>query len=280
MDFKKNYILKRLKPSTIRGYSVNLNNHILPYLSEKDVDKLTVNDLDELTDKLTAKGLSNKSIVYVHATLRKMYSYAVKRAYVPYTPYSAFDLPRVEKYHHTVLNSEQITNLLAVTKNTDMYIPVMLAVRYGLRRGEVLGIMPKLDVDFPARTLHVQRTLTVENGKKQITSCKTSNSDRRLLLADQDVLTLKKSENKQFLVNISPNMIDKKFKSIIQKYDFPDIRFHDLRHSYATYMLSQGVNPKIVSQVLGHSGIDITLDLYSHPDVSMQKVCLQALQFI
>lgn len=275
-----NYILKRLKPSTIRGYNVNLNNHILPYLSEKDVDKLTVNDLDDLTDKLAAKGLSNKSIVYVHATLRKMYSYAVKRSYVLYTPYSAFDLPRVEKYHHTVLNSEQITKLLVLTKNTDMYIPIMLAVRYGLRRGEILGIMPKIDIDFPACTLHVQRTLTVEGGKKQITSCKTSNSDRRLLLADEDVIILKKSGNKQFLVNISPNMVDKKFKSIIQKYDFPDVRFHDLRHSYATYMLSQGVNPKIVSQVLGHSGIDITLDLYSHPDVSMQKVCLQALQFI
>ena len=272
--------MKRLKPSTIRGYNVNLDKHILPYFSEKNVDELTVKDLDELTDKLSAKGLSNKSIVYVHATLRKMYAYAVKRSYVSVTPYAAFDLPRVEKYRHTVLNTEQIGKLLAITEGTEMYIPVMLAVRYGLRRGEILGIKPKSDIDFIASTLHIQRTLTVENGKKQITSCKTNNSDRRLLLADEDLKELKKYENKHFLVNISPAMIDKKFKKIIQKYEFPDVRFHDLRHSYATFMLARGVNPKIVSEVLGHSGIDITLDLYSHPDVSMQKACLQALQFI
>lgn len=259
---------------------MNLDKHILPLFSDKEVDKLSVVDLDELTDKLAAKGLSNKSIVYVHATLRKMYSYAIKRAYVLTSPYSSFDLPRVEKYRHTVLNSQQITKLLVITQNTDMYVPIMLAVRYGLRRGEILGIKPKTDIDYLTGTLHIQRTLTVENGKKQITSCKTNNSDRRLLLAHEDLKTLKKYENRQFLVNISPNMVDKKFKNIIKKNDFPDIRFHDLRHSYATFMLSKGVNPKIVSQVLGHSGIDITLDLYSHPDVSMQQVCLQALQFI
>ena len=64
-----------------------------------------------------------------------------------------------------------------------MYVPIMLAVRYGLRRGEILGIKPKIDIDYLTGTLHIQRTLTVENGKKQITSCKTNNSDRRLLLA-------------------------------------------------------------------------------------------------
>ena len=58
---------------------------------------------------------------------------------------------------------------------------------------------------------------------------------------------------------------------------FPEIRFHDLRHSYATLMLKKGINPKIVSSVLGHSGVGITLDIYSHPDVSMQQRCLEVL---
>ena len=69
--------------------------------------------------------------------------------------------------------------------------------------------------------------------------------------------------------------LEHRFKKFLQKYDFPQIRFHDLRHSYATLMMSKGVNPKIVSMILGHSGVDVTLDIYSHPDVSMQRICLQ-----
>lgn len=278
--FLKNYVQRRLKPSTIRGYTVNLNKHILPFLADREVENLTVDDLDELTDDLMSKGLSNKSIVYVHATFRKMYSYAVKRSYVEYSPYSAYDLPRVEKYRHTVISSDDMARLLDLARGTDLYIPIMLALKYGLRRGEILGIMPKADIDYSSRVLHIQRTKGIENGKVIITSCKTSNSDRRILVSENDIVSLLPFSDRDFLTDISPNMVDKRFKKFIRINGFPDIRFHDLRHSYATYMLSQGVNPKIVSQVLGHSGISITLDLYSHPDVSMQNVCLRALQFI
>ncbi|MBQ9802654.1 MAG: tyrosine-type recombinase/integrase, partial [Clostridia bacterium] len=74
----------------------------------------------------------------------------------------------------------------------------------------------------------------------------------------------------------SPKTLDLNFKRFMDLNNLPVIRFHDLRHSYATFMLYKGVNPKIVCNVLGHSSVKVTLDLYSHPDVSMQAVCLDA----
>ena len=71
-------------------------------------------------------------------------------------------------------------------------------------------------------------------------------------------------------------MAHPQYRTFLSKNNFPPIRFHDLRHSYATLMLAKGVNAKIVSAVLGHSGVGVTLDIYSHPDVQMQQACLQA----
>ena len=277
-EFTRNYMERRLRPATIRGYSVNLCNHVLPLLGGLDVERVTADTLDGLTAALE-RNLSNRSVVYVHATLRKMLNYAVRRGYIDHNPYSMLDLPRVERYRYRVFRPDEMRRALTLVKGTDIEIPVTLALHYGLRRGECLGVIPALDLDPYENVLHVQRTRSVEHGATVVTPCKTDKSNRYILLAEPHVKMLRDcmQSAERYACPLTPNALEWRYKAFLQENDLPPIRFHDLRHSYATYMMSQDINPKIVSTTLGHSGVAITLDIYSHPSVSMQKACLQAL---
>ena len=280
LDFRRNYMEVRLRPSTIRGYAVNMENHALPLLGDKELERLTVEDLDRLSAELLAR-LSAKSVVYVHASLRKMLNYAIRRGYISANPYGMFDMPRVNKYRYTVLDREQKKRLLTACVGTPIEAPVFLSLRHGLRRGECLGIIPETDISIGRRVLHIQRTRSVEHGKEIVTPCKTENSDRNILLDDEDlerIFRIRKATGGKYLCNLSPASLEKQFRKLIRSAGLPPIRFHDLRHSFATYMLECGINPKIVSDVLGHSNVGVTLDIYRHPDVMMQAVCLQAMR--
>ena len=269
-----------MRPSTLRGYRVNLYNHFLPIVIRVEQIEIDVGFLDFVTDELYLKGLSNRSILYVHATVRKMLNYAIRRGYLDQNPYDRFDLPRAHKYHHRILFQDEMQRMLDAVQGTDLEVPVTMALCYGLRRGECLGIIPVFDLDVKHCTLHIQRTRSIENKKTVITPCKTDQSDRFILLRLQHVQMLERAaarpESDGLACTLTPMQLEHRFKQLLHKHDFPQIRFHDLRHSYATLMLAKGVNPKIVSSVLGHSGVDVTLDIYSHPDVSMQKHCLDA----
>lgn len=274
-EFLKNYCDRRLRPSTVRGYRVNLYRHALPVFGDFSLEALTVDDLDFLTERLLKGGLSNRTIVYIHATVRKMLNYAIRRGYLDKSPYLMFDLPRVERYKYQVLPEDEIYRMLVIVRDTSLEVPVTMALCYGLRRGECLGIIPRLDVDASKNVLHVQRTRSVENGKEVITPCKTEDSDRYILLHPKHTEMLR--QRGRYACSLSPMQLEHRFKSMLASWDFPEIRFHDLRHSYATLMLSKGVDLKIISDVLGHADVSITADTYCHPDVSVQKRCLEVI---
>lgn len=272
-EFLKNYCERRLRPSTVRGYRVNLYRHVLPRFGIFEIDCVTVDDLDLLTELLKERGLSNRSIVYVHATVRKMFNYAIRRGYLNFNPYDRFDMPRVERYKYRVLPEDEIYRMLATVRGTCLEVPVTMALCYGLRRGECLGIDPRRDLDPKRNVLHVQRSRSWENGREVITPCKTEDSDRYILLRPEHTRMLQSLG--RYACPLSTNSLEYHFRRMLESWDFPRIRFHDLRHSYATLMLDHGVDLKIISDVLGHSDIAITADTYLHPDVSVQKRCLE-----
>ena len=272
-EFMRNYCERRLRPSTVRGYQVNLYRHVLPRFGDCDLEIVDVEDLDYLTELLQASDLSNRSIVYVHATVRKMFNYAIRRGYMNFNPYDRFDMPRVERYKYQVLPEDEIYRMLCTVRGTRLEVPVTMALCYGLRRGECLGLIPRLDVDAACNVLHVQRSRSWEHGKEVITPCKTVDSDRYILLRPEHTQMLMRRG--KYACELTSNQLEYHFKRMLASWDFPMIRFHDLRHSYATLMLKKGVDLKIISDVLGHSDIAITADTYLHPDVSVQKRCLE-----
>ena len=274
-EFLERYAAERLRPSTVRGYRTNLWKHVSPSLGRKLLDELTPDDLDELTDTLRENGLSNKTIVYVHATLRKAINYAIRRGYTARNVYDRYDLPRVDACPYTVLTDEQFAQMIS---NADGRAPVSLAIRlalrYGLRRGEILGIRP--EEDLRDRKLHIQRTRSVENGAMTVTPCKTKNADRYILLLEEDAAALR-SRGSGYAIPLTPTQLNKGFVRFLRSGGFPHMRFHDLRHSYATFVYRHGVDLKTLSTVLGHSGVKITMDIYAHPDPNVQTACLEVL---
>ena len=277
-EFDRNYMMRRLRETTISGYRVNLNNHVLPIIGDLTLDQLHVSHLDQITDELQDKGLSNKSIVYCHATTRKMLNYALKRGYIAGNPYAMFDLPRIHQYRYTVISPEQITWLADAARDRcpDLYPAIVLAGFYGMRRGEVLGVIPSRD--YRGGVLSVERTRTVIGSRTIITPCKTDHSQRQLLIAPDHREIFACCPIGAYLVEFSPVVLNNSFRRLLALLDLPPMRFHDLRHSYATWMLAENVNPKIVSSVLGHANVGVTLDIYSHPNISMQNACLDAIR--
>jgi integrase len=169
-----------------------------------------------------------------------------------------------------------------LTSNLSHTAAIRLALAAGLRRGEVLGLSWS-DVDFNNAALYVHHTLCGTTGK--LKSPKTSNSNREVSLSSQMLADLKrlKEQQAQYLLSIgikqeatSPvictdtggrmdgNNLERWWRKFREQYNFESLRFHDLRHTHATMLVSSGLNIKAVSSRLGHSSVGITLDLYAH----------------
>lgn len=277
-----------LKPSTYNGYRVNIDNHILPVLGNKDSEELDYKDIDILVSKLTQEKLNNTSIRYTLKVLKQALTFAQKRKYINYNIMESYELPKKNKYNYSTFSEEELNLLISDMLNgdNDIKLCLILMVCYGLRRGECLGLKYS---DLNGNILRIRRTSQFVHKDFLTTDCKTEKSRRDILLTKEHINIIKEYHmNREknpdgFLMRktdgrrITQNMLQREFKLALKRLKLPDIRIHDLRHSYATLMMSNGVNPKIISSVLGHSSISITMDLYSHADTSMQKACLSVI---
>lgn len=137
----KFYCAGRLAPNTIRGYCVNIYNHIIPHIGDIKLCSLSPDDIDELYYYLRCKGLSSTSIIYVHAVMRKALNTAIKRRLILENVINYVDPPRREKYKANFIDAAAMQRLLVGCRHTSFYIPILLALSFGLRRGELLGVM-------------------------------------------------------------------------------------------------------------------------------------------
>ncbi len=237
------------------------------------------------------KGLSNKTVLQAHRILRKALNHANKMQLINVNSADMVEPPKAAKFEAKYIKTEQVSDFLKSFEDTDLYIPVLLGVGLGLRRGEILGLRWQ-DINFNEKTLSVNQTLVRVGKVNTFSTPKTDKSKRVLVVSDKIIDCLKKrkaevSENKLFMgeayedfdlivckidgTPFSPNSIGHKYRYIIKKKKLPVIRFHDLRHTNATLMLKNKISPKVASERLGHSNISTTMDLYSHVDREMQK---------
>ena len=283
--FDSIYMRSRLKETTRDGYRRNIY-HINSVLAEYDVSALTLDDIDALVSHLFSERLNNSSVRYVLRTFSVALNFGIRRKYITTNIISLYDKPRKNRIEYNTLSGEDVTLLLTYLKNenSDIFAPVLLACLYGLRRGECIGV--KMN-DFISDRLFIHRTAVYKKGDFYTTDCKTEKSNRDILIDNVHLLSLKQYDEQRpkekdgYLFRdslgkrMTQNQLQLRFKDVLKNCGLPDIRFHDLRHTYATMMLRSGVNPKIVSSVLGHSDVKVTLDIYSHVDISMQEKCLE-----
>jgi integrase len=221
-------------------------------------------------------------------------NHGVKWQLLANNPANAVEAPKPKKFRASFLDEKQVQNLLEVSSATQFEIPIILAALLGLRRGEVLGLKWQ-DINFKNGNITVCRELlkSKEDGVFFKDGTKNINEDQRVLNTSEIVLKrLKKHKNEQSKIKLSsgsdyqdndlivcrkngapidPSSFSKRFAEFLDDNDMPAIRFHDLRHTNASLMLSLNIPAKVASERLGHSSIKITMDLYSHVMPTMQE---------
>jgi len=248
--------------------------HLKPTIGSVRLDKLNALEVQSLYRSKLDSGLSPRTVQIIHATLYKALKQAVRWSLVPRNVCEVVVPPRVPKSEIHPLDARQAKKLLDTARDTQLYYyPLyVLAVTTGMRSGEILGLQWR-DVDLDAGRLQVRRT--VFNGA--VSTPKTARSNRGMKLSKIAVEALRQHPRSSEWVFSSKkgtslsvhNLHNRSWKTLLKVAGLPNVRFHDLRHTCATLLLSKGVHPKLVQELLGHSSIEITLDTYSHVLPSM-----------
>lgn len=278
------HCLTKLSPTTYESYRRNLDNYILKELGYIKLEDLQPMHLQSFYTKCSKSGLSNKTILYFHRIIHCALNQAMKWQFIVRNVADCVDTPKPKKYKAMFLNDNDVTKLINAIKNTDLYIPVMIAISTGMRRGEILGLVWK-NIDLDNRIIKVSQALYPTKEGLVILPPKTESSIRNISipLTLIDILKeykIKQEQMKKLLENnyidndlvcctadgrpIHPTTLNHKFHNLLKENNLPLIRFHDLRHSHASLLLKEKVPAKVISERLGHSNVNITLNLYSH----------------
>ena len=281
---------------TFKGYDAAVRLHITPSLGKIKVKNVTPTHLRTLYREKLDAGLSARTVQLVHVTVRKALGQATKDGLIPRNVAEVVDAPRVVNKQMQPLTSEQSRVLMEAAKGDRHEALYVLAVTTGLRRGELLGLKWE-DIDREAAVLRVRRALAFD--ARTLVEPKTAKSRRGVRLTSYSLEALKAHRERQLNERRSrdglwrdhrlvfpsrvgtplnpENLVKRSFKPLLERAGLPSLRFHDLRHTCATLLLSKGVNPKIVQEMLGHANISVTLDTYSHVLPDMQEVAVVAM---
>lgn len=263
------YAKPKLSLKTIQGYKDYLNNRIIPYFGNIKLKDIKAYNIQQFLNSLTSE-LSTCSIKKYKALLSVMLNTAVKWQIIDFNPCVYVDLPKGKnnKVIPVFLTKEEANNLLNCLHAEDLkyQIIVRLALQCGMRRSEIVGLTWN-DIDFTNNTININKTLSYLKGQGQIVANTKNESSKRIIYANEDLIRLicTLPQNSNFLFNKEHiDDITKWFNRFLKRHNLRHMRFHDLRHTHATLLISGGVNMKTVSTRLGHSSINTTLNLYTH----------------
>ncbi len=220
-----------------------------------------------------------------HRILSEALSHAVNWGLASHNVALSVHPPRPQRKPIRTLNPDELQRLInAVPEGTYREI-VRLDSNTGMRRSEILGLGWK-DVDLTLATIHIVRGLHQTNGGDIIfEEPKSRSGKRQIALIPEAVIALRKYAEGRSMEGlvfcnddgspINPSTFSHVFSKAVHKAGLDGVRFHDLRHTHATLLCEQGIHPKIVAERLGHSSIAITLDLYSHVTMDMQREAIK-----
>ena len=289
----ENYAKIKMRPSTYLTYHGYIENHIKPQLGKIPLNDLTTLHLQQFYKKLLAegrverieaqkqpKGLSTKTVRNIHQIISSALKLAVEQRLIAHNPADGCALPKVEHKEMKTLTADQLSAFFREAMDSGVYELYYLDLATGLRRGELLGLK-WTDVDLVRGVLKIQRAISRQNGKVVEAPLKTKNAYRTLpLSADAiDVLVQqrRKTGNSEWVFPsptggpMSPDSVLHMLHRVLKRAGLPKVRFHDLRHTFATLALQNGVDIKTVSGMLGHFSTGFTLDTYAHVTTSAKR---------
>ena len=276
-----------------------LKNHIKPQIGSIPLADLTSLDLqrfykhlldggrvDRIEAKKKPKGLAPKTVRNIHQMIGSAYNLAMEQKLVTRNPTQGCALPKVEHKEMKTLTADQLSAFFQEARDSGVYELYYLDLATGLRRGELLGLK-WADVDLDRGVLKIQRAISRQNGKVVETPLKTKNAYRTLPLSADAIDVLmqqrRKTGNSEWVFPspsggpMSPDSVLHMLQRVLKRAGLPRIRFHDLRHTFATMALQNGVDVKTVSSMLGHYSAGFTLDIYAHVTTDAQLKAAQTM---
>ena len=279
-----------VRPNTISRYRSDTENHIVPRLGHKIISQITPKDIQKLYDTLAQKGntltgdgLSSSTIRGIHNMLHEALAAAETARLIIRNPTEDVPPPKFSNKPKQILTDEQLDRFMRAIQNDPVWHDLFYTeLTTGLRRGELCGLKWE-DFDKEQGTLKVRRTiLAKKSGLLTEGETKTGKGKREITLPPSTAELLRERRKTALTEWIFPNPLKperptnpksayNRLKAILKEAGLPNIRFHDLRHTFATHALASGVDIKTLSGILGHTRAAFTLDTYTHTTGDMQK---------
>ena len=268
------------------AHKIPLNDLSTLHLQQFYKKLLAEGRVERIEAQKQPKGLSAKTVRNIHQIISSALKLAAEQRLIAHNPADGCALPKAERKEMQTLPVEQLTSFLREAKDSGVFALYYIDLTTGLRRGELLGLKWS-DIDLEKGDLRVQRQIGRIDGKIIEMPLKTKNAYRTLPLSADAISVLKmqkcKVGNSEWVFPsptggpMSPDSVLHMLQRVLKRAGLPRIRFHDLRHTFATMALQNGVDVKTVSSMLGHYSAGFTLDTYAHVTTDAQLKAAQTM---
>lgn len=285
------YVKTNCSVRTLDAISSIAQHHLIPSLGHIPLRQLTPKEIQTYYGKACDK-LSTRSVHYHHRILKQALKYAVRQGYLGRNPCDLVDPPRPRPKPMRTLTANEVRVLLEASSDNRFYPVIYTAVSTGLRQAELLGLRWRdLDPDI-MNSISVNRVLYKRRGVCEFKEPKTAHSRRLVSMTPklaaflreyrQECKALWRELGKELSLDdlvfgniegkpLDPGVLTHNFANLAKRAGLENVRFHDLRHTFASLMLLRGAKPKVISEALGHASVAFTMDVYSHIIEGMQQ---------
>jgi len=289
-DWLAGFVKTNCSPRTLDGYQSMAERHVIPALGHLQLKHLQPPAIQSYYGTAVEK-LAPRTVAKHHRLLSQALKYAVRQGYIGRNPCELVDSPSWKGRVMRTLTPGEVEAFFAMAKDSQFYPVYYTAVSTGLRQAELLGLRWRdLDLDF--LSISVSQVLYKRRGICEFREPKTAHSRRRVAMTPKLALFLKKYYADRETVSrelereltldslvfaypdgspLSPSMLSHHFSILAKKTGLGTVRFHDLRHTFASLMLMQKAPAKVISEALGHASVAFTMDTYSHIISGMQE---------
>ena len=288
------YMIFTIRESTLDSYRAMVKNQVKPFIGSKQISSLTTADMQKFYNKIKKEGrvrphpiygktLADSMVRGVHMMLHEALDAAVKERLLAKNPTNGTTVPKCNYPEKQILGDNQLETFLEAIRGHEYWCDFFyVEVMTGLRRGEICGLKWQ-DISFEENKLQVKRSVSVKKGGGVSIGETKTETGVRCIQMPPSVAELLKSKKQTAITEwvfphflhpeqpISPASAYRKLKVILKNAELPLIRFHDLRHTFATHATQGGVDPKTLAGILGHTNASFTLDTYTHVTSDMQK---------
>ena len=284
----------QIKESTLANYRMKAEKHIIPAFGTEKCCDITAGMVTEFINNKIQRGLSARYVADIFVLFKSIFRYAA-RVHNIRNPLDGLKAPKCTKTEVAVLSKDDQTRLLKIAANSsDMRsLGVVIAMYTGMRIGEICALKWG-DIDLDSKTIHVRHTLqriqTFDNSKKTkivITEPKSASSVRDIPIPDclLPLLTKHRARDDVFVLSgkrkpVECRTLQYRFAGILNNANLPSVHFHSLRHAFATNCIALGFDVKTLSEILGHSSVEITLNRYVHSSIERKRACMSLLTWV